>query len=50
MPVDRASGRLANYLSKILAPFAPYQADLQGVVVESTSNWYWFVDGLKEAG
>jgi transposase len=22
---------------------------MQGLVVESTSNWYWFVDGLMEA-
>ena len=28
---------------------AAYQADLTGVVVESTSHWYWLVDGLMEA-
>src|SRR5215471_17436117 len=28
---------------------APYQTDLTGVVVESTYNWYWLVDGLMEA-
>ena len=27
-----------------------HQADIQGVVVESTYNWYWLVDGLMEAG
>ena len=42
--------RLSNHLPEILEPFAPYQADIQGVVVESTSNWYWLVDGLMEAG
>jgi transposase len=42
--------RLSNYLPEILAPLAPYQADIQGVVVESTYNWYWLVDGLMEAG
>jgi len=42
--------RLANHLPTILEPFAPYQADIKGVVVESTYNWYWLVDGLMEAG
>jgi transposase len=28
----------------------PWQAELGGVVVESTFNWYWLVDGLQEAG
>jgi len=28
----------------------PHQADLAGVVVESTYNWYWLVDGLMAAG
>ncbi len=26
------------------------QAQLCGVVVESTYNWYWLVDGLMDAG
>ena len=42
--------RLSNHLPEILEPIAPYQADIQGVVVESTYNWYWLVDGLMEAG
>jgi transposase len=42
--------RLANHLPAILEAFAPYQADITGVVVESTYNWYWLVDGLMEAG
>jgi len=41
--------RLANHLPTILEALAPYQADLIGVVVESTYNWYWLVDGLMEA-
>jgi transposase len=41
--------RLANHLSTILERLAPYQADITGVVVESTYNWYWLVDGLMEA-
>jgi len=28
---------------------APYHTEMQGVVVESTYNWYWLVDGLMEA-
>ena len=41
--------RLANHLPTMLAALAPYQADLKGVVIESTYNWYWLVDGLMEA-
>jgi transposase len=41
--------RLTNHLPTILEALAPYQADLTGVVVESTYNWYWLVDGLMEA-
>ena len=42
--------RLANDLSLIIAALASHRADLQGVVVESTYNWYWLVDGLMAAG
>ena len=38
--------RLHNDLPEILTQLAPYQAELQGLVVESTYNWYWLVDGL----
>jgi transposase len=41
--------RFANHLPTILEALAPYQAALTGVVVESTYNWYWLVDGLMEA-
>ena len=41
--------RFANHLPTILEQLAPYQADIKGVVVESTFNWYWLVDGLMEA-
>ena len=27
----------------------PWREEFSGVVVESTFNWYWLVDGLKEA-
>lgn len=42
--------RLANDLELIAGVLKPYQADLVGVVVESTFNWYWLVDGLKARG
>jgi transposase len=42
--------RLRNERGEILRAFAPYHENLQGIVVESTSNWYWLVDGLMEAG
>lgn len=42
--------RLPNELAQILPELAPFRAQLQGLVVESTYNWYWLVDGLQEAG
>jgi transposase len=45
-----AEKRLPNDLTRILAFLAPWQAELAGVVVESTFNWYWLVDGLQGAG
>ena len=27
-----------------------HRGDLEGVIVESTYNWDWLVDGLMEAG
>src|SRR5256714_13165499 len=42
--------RLPNDLTTILEKLAPYQADIEGLVVESTYNWYWLVDGLMDAG
>jgi transposase len=33
----------------ILEHLAPDHADITGLVVESTSNWYWLVDGLMAA-
>jgi transposase len=41
--------RLSNHLPTILERLAPYQTEITGVVVESTYNWYWLVDGLMEA-
>jgi transposase len=42
--------RLGNDLAMILEALAPYQANIEGLVVESTYNWYWLVDGLMESG
>jgi hypothetical protein len=33
--------RLANDLPAILEQLAPYRAEVKGLVVESTYNWYW---------
>ena len=41
--------RLPNHLPTILEPFSLHQGEIEGVVVESTYNWYWLVDGLMEA-
>jgi transposase len=42
--------RVPNDMDTILSALAPYQEYLEGLVVESTYNWYWLVDGLMEAG
>ena len=42
--------RIANDLQHILMSLARFKQRLVGVVVESTFNWYWLVDGLMEAG
>jgi transposase len=42
--------RLPNDLALILMELCVYQTELQGIVVESTYNWYWLVDGLMEQG
>ncbi len=42
--------RLPNDLPTIDEQLLPYRADLKGIVVESTYNWYWLVDGLMDVG
>ena len=42
--------RLANDLAVILQELSVYQSELQGIVVESTYNWYWLVDGFRAHG
>jgi len=41
---------VANDRQLILSFLSPYKAELAGVVVESTFNWYWLVDTLMEDG
>ena len=42
--------RMPNDFPNILAQLCPFQPRIHGLVVESTYNWYWLVDGLMEAG
>lgn len=42
--------RLPNSLERILFEISRYRKKIVKVAVESTYNWYWLVDGLKEAG
>ena len=42
--------RLTNDLPLILEQLSPYASSIEGIVVESTYNWYWLVDGLMEKG
>ena len=42
--------RLPNRLNAVLSALSPFKGTLKGVVIESTYNWYWLVDGLQEHG
>jgi transposase len=42
--------QLSNELTVVLHALDPFRAELIGVAVESTYNWYWLVDGLEGAG
>jgi len=42
--------RLPNRLDVILSVLEPFKESLEGVVIESTYNWYWLVDGLQDHG
>jgi len=39
-----------NDLRLVVETLKPYQEQITGVVVESTYNWYWLVDGLIDEG
>ena len=45
-----AQKRLPNELATIVKFLSPWASELAGVVIESTYNWYWLVDGLQDAG
>ena len=42
--------RVPNDLGQICGALEPHRDEIAGVVVESTYNWYWLVDGLMDAG
>ena len=42
--------RVPNDLSLIVDTLEPFACRLKGIVIESTYNWYWLVDGLMDAG
>jgi transposase len=42
--------KFKNDLDVILPALETYRASLVGIVVESTYNWYWLVDGLMDNG
>lgn len=42
--------RLSNSMDAIKLALKPFHRGLMGIVVESTYNWYWLVDGLQEVG
>ncbi len=42
--------RTPNEMDAVLSALRPFRKTLEGVVVESTYNWYWLVDGLRDDG
>jgi len=42
--------RVDNNIDIIGQHLQPYHDELNGIVVESTYNWYWLVDGLMDQG
>ena len=42
--------RVKANLDAVSHALAPYRDRIQSVAVESTFNWYWFVDGLRNQG
>jgi transposase len=44
------SKRVPNNLEAILNALNPFRESLTAIVVESTYNWYWLVDGLMDEG
>jgi transposase len=53
--VDQKGGRVfhrkvPNELAVVMETLRPYKRRLREIAVEATYNWYWLVDGLREAG
>ena len=53
--IDEADRRLygkrhPNRFPEVLIALEPFKDSLEAVVVESTYNWYWLVDGLQANG
>ena len=42
------SKKLPNDLDMVLNTLKPFKRKIKGVVIESTYNWYWLVDGLMD--
>ncbi len=42
--------RLDNDLDAIQLHLMPFRDKISGIVIESTYNWYWLVDGLMDKG
>ena len=42
--------RTPNDLARMLSQRSPFHPRIHGLVVESTYNWYWLVDGRMDAG
>jgi len=45
-----AQKKLPNDRRLILETLQPHRTKISGIAVESTYNWYWVVDTLREAG
>ncbi len=48
--MDKEFKRVSNDLPLITKTLEPFQDQLKGIVVESTFNWYWLIDGMMDAG
>lgn len=44
------SRRVKNNMPTILSTLEPFKSEIENIVVESTYNWYWLVDGLMVNG
>jgi len=42
--------KVKNDLENVVQVLEPHRKQIKGIVVESTFNWYWLVDGLMDTG